>query len=85
MLSDDLKSRKLIVFKGLLFALCIAMSAGLILAENYSVRTAVLLVLLIWASARFYYFLFYVLHAYVDPSLKYAGMWSLIRAILTRR
>lgn len=82
---SDLTSRKLIVVKGLLFAVCLAMSAGLILVESYSARTAILLMLLIWASARFYYFLFYVLHAYVDPSLKYAGLWNLIRAILTRR
>ena len=40
-----------------------------------------LLMLLAWASARFYYFLFYVLEHYVDPGLKYAGILALLRQI----
>ena len=35
---------------------------------------------LAWASARAYYFAFYVLERYVDPRLRYAGLLALLRA-----
>ena len=48
-------------------------------------RTAFLLLLLVWAASRFYYFLFYVLERYVDPRLRYAGILALIRTIIAKR
>jgi len=48
-------------------------------------RVAVLLVVALWAAARFYYFLFYCLERYVDPRLKYAGIIALVRAIAETR
>ncbi|MEA2603059.1 MAG: hypothetical protein QOF89_4051 [Acidobacteriota bacterium] len=48
-------------------------------------HTVLLAGLLAWAAGRFYYFLFYVLHAYVDPRLKYSGVISLIRALASQR
>jgi len=76
---SDLTSKRWIVAKGLLF-LAIAVSCGLLLWLNApSFRTAILSGLLAWSSARFYYFLFYVLEKYVDPRLKYAGVWALLR------
>ena len=55
------------------------------LFESPSTGTAALLVLLVWASCRFYYFMFYVLERYVDPRLRYAGIIATIRTILTKR
>ena len=43
-----------------------------------------LLMICIWSSCRFYYFLFHVLHAYVDPSLKSAGIMDLLRKLRSR-
>jgi len=40
---------------------------------------------LIWASARFYYFLFYVLHSYVDSRYKYAGIVALLKSLARKR
>jgi hypothetical protein len=75
----------MIVAKGVLF-LCIAIAtASLLLVEQPSLRNAALLVLLVWSSCRFYYFLFYVLERYVDPTLKYAGLLALARAIAVSR
>jgi hypothetical protein len=62
----DLKSKKWIVAKGTMFAGIAVATAGIILTETPSLRLAVLLSLLVWASCRFYYFLFYVLEQYVD-------------------
>lgn len=77
----DLKSKKVIVVKGLLFLAIAAASAALILLEAPSLRLTALLAALVWSSCRFYYFLFYVLEKYVDPSLRYAGLWALVVAI----
>jgi hypothetical protein len=75
----DLRSRVLIVVKGLMF-LGLALTTGfwLLLESPSWARTAVVL-LLVWSSCRFYYFLFYVLEKYVDPRLRYSGLWALTR------
>jgi hypothetical protein len=81
----DLQSKKLIVLKGLLFLLCILLCGGLLIARSPDWRTVLAVALLSWCSARFYYFLFYVLHQYVDPTLKYDGLLPMLRAILASR
>ena len=80
----DLGSRTWIVAKGMLFAAIALTTAASILLEKPSVTRAVLLALLVWASCRFYYFLFHVLERYVDPTLRYAGVVALL-ATLRRR
>ena len=82
---SDLKSKRLIVAKGMMFFGIAAVAAALILFESPSARTAILLALLVWAACRFYYFLFYVLERYVDPRLRYAGILALARAIIARQ
>jgi len=65
----DLKSKPLIVVKGVLFLVIVLATALALFALNPDRLTALLIVLLIWSSARFYYFIFYVLEKYVDPTL----------------
>ena len=80
----DIRSKNIIVLKGILFLSIIAGSATILLLEQPTLKAAVLVGVLIWASARFYYFLFYVLEKYVDPSLRYAGLFALLSAIARR-
>ena len=80
----DLKSKGWIVFKGIAFLAIAILAATMLLLESPSLQTALLLAVLAWAAARFYYFLFYVLERYVDPTLRYAGILALMRAILAR-
>jgi hypothetical protein len=80
----DLTSKPWIVAKGMLFLVMGAVSATLLWLESPTARSAILLALLAWSAARFYYFLFYVLESYVDPSLKYAGIGALVKQILSR-
>jgi hypothetical protein len=80
----DLKSKPLIVLKGLLFLLLVLMSAVGLFVQNPTWPTAALILVLVWASARFYYFLFYVLEKYVDPTLKYSGIGDMLRLLVTR-
>ncbi len=81
----DLKSKNWIVAKGLLFLAIALVSAFLILLEEPSLRVTALLLLLVWASCRFYYFLFYVLEHYVDPTMRYAGLCDLLMGMKKRK
>ena len=81
----DLKSRQWIVAKGVMFLGIAATTAALLLVEMPSVKTATLLALLVWASCRFYYFLFYVLEHYLDPTLRYAGLMDLLMGMKRRQ
>ena len=81
----DLKSKKWIVAKGIMFAGIAVATAVIILTEMPSLRLAVLLSLLIWASCRFYYFLFYVLEQYADRTMRYSGLFDLLMGMRQRR
>jgi hypothetical protein len=81
----DLQSKKWIVAKGVMFAGVALATAALILIEMPSLKVAVLLALLVWASCRFYYFLFYVLEHYVDRTMRYAGLLDLLMGMRRRR
>jgi hypothetical protein len=81
----DLKSKGWIVAKGVMFAGIALAAAALILIEMPSLKFAILLTLLVWASCRFYYFLFYVLEHYVDRTMRYAGLVDLLLGMRRRR
>mgnify|MGYP001099689695 CR=1 FL=1 len=76
--NQDIKSRAWICIKGGLFAVIALLSFFIItLAEVPHIR-AIAALLLAWSAARFYYFLFYVLENYVDPTFRYAGLYSIL-------
>jgi len=81
----DLESKRWIVAKGILFLGIAILASALMLLETPSLEVALLLALLVWASCRFYYFLFYVLERYVDPTMRYAGIWDLLQGMKRRR
>ncbi len=81
----DVKTRKWIVAKGVMFAVIALATSALILFEMPSLKIAVLLTLLVWAACRFYYFLFYVLEHYVDRTMRYAGLFDLLMGMKRRR
>lgn len=81
---SDLQSHRWIVAKGVLFLILALLSASMIFWESPTFRVTVLLAILAWASARFYYFLFYVLEQYVDPSLRYAGIIAMLQTLMDR-
>ena len=78
-LSDDLNNRGLIFLKGWLFLVLGLLSGGLLLTLAFSWQVAVLLAITVWAFCRWYYFAFYVIEKYVDPSFKFAGLGSFLR------
>ena len=81
----DLKNPRLIYLKaGLFVVIGVASSAALVL-EKPTVKVAVLLALAVWGFARAYYFAFYVIEHYVDPGYRFAGLWSFVRYLITRK
>jgi hypothetical protein len=81
----DLKSSRWIVAKGLLFLMLGLLCAVLLAVEYRSLRSAALLVVAIWCFCRFYYFAFYVIERYVDPSYRFSGLVSFARYVFQRR
>ncbi|OIO68046.1 MAG: hypothetical protein CO186_10800 [Zetaproteobacteria bacterium CG_4_9_14_3_um_filter_49_83] len=80
----DLKQPWQMHLNGGLFLLLLLMSAWLILIQIPSWLNAALLLLVIWTSARFYYYLFYVIQKYIDPSIRFAGVFDAIKYLLGR-
>ena len=77
----DLTNPKWIWAKGILFlALALAASALLVM-EAPSVKVAALLALAVWAFCRSYYFAFYVIERYVDPTYRFSGLISFLRYV----
>jgi hypothetical protein len=81
----DQKNPRLICLKGFLFLAAGLTAGATLLLDRPTLRTALLLVVCVWGFARFYYFAFYVIERYVDPSYHFAGLWSVARYFLSRR
>jgi len=84
-LRGDLKSEKLMYLKAVLFLIAGTAAVAGILVESPSLRTAFLLGLAIWSFCRLYYFAFYVIEKYIDPSYRFAGLSSLLLYLLSQR
>lgn len=84
-LTDDLTNPRAILAKGWLFLLLGLLAAGSLLALVGSWQVALLLAITVWAFCRWYYFMFYVIEKYVDPSYKFAGLGSFVRYWLKSR
>ena len=77
-LTGDLKSAKLMYLKAALFLVIGLLSVTALLLDSPTLRTAFLLLLTIWSFCRLYYFFFYVIEKYVDPTYKFAGLHSFV-------
>jgi hypothetical protein len=75
----DLQSRRAMWIKAALFVGIGLLASGLILVQLPDWRIALLLCVALWAFCRAYYFAFYVLQTYVDPSFRYAGLFAMFR------
>jgi hypothetical protein len=80
----ELRNPRLIYLKGLGFFVILALSVGLVVWETHNWRIALLLGLIVWSSARLYYFMFYVIEKYVDPGYKFAGIVDFLKYFARR-
>jgi hypothetical protein len=81
----DLTDPRWIKIKGILFLFVGLIAAVLLYLEQPDLKVAVLLAIAIWCFCRFYYFAFYVIEKYVDPSYRFSGLWSFACYLLKRR
>jgi len=75
----DLTHPTWIKVKGMLFLLLGLMAAASLLLANPGWRNLGLIMLTIWCFCRAYYFAFYVIEKYVDPSFKFSGLGSFVK------
>lgn len=81
----DLKKPWQMYLKAVLF-FCIGMlSLALLFLISQDWRVIGFACLSIWAFCRLYYFCFYVIEKYIDPSFKFSGLVSVIQYLLRRR
>ena len=81
----DLTNPKWIWTKGVLFLVLALVASALLVVESASLEVAALLAVAVWASCRFYYFAFYVIEHYLDPTYRFSGLFSVLRHVLRNR
>jgi hypothetical protein len=81
----DLQSHRWMWVKAALFLLIGLVACILILIDDPDWHVAALLALAIWAFCRAYYFAFYVIEKYIDPSFRFSGIISAIKHAMSRR
>ena len=79
----DIRQPRLLFIKAILFVALGVLAAAELVALHPELATLVLLAVAIWAFARAYYFAFYVLEKYVDPSFRFSGLWAAARYLVT--
>jgi hypothetical protein len=62
--------------KGILFLFLGLLSATLLFLAHPTLTTSLLLITVVWSFCRFYYFAFYAIEHYVDPSYSFSGLLS---------
>jgi len=82
---QDIKSHRVLWVKGVLFLFIGIVSFVLLIFEMPTLRTVLLLLLVIWGFCRAYYFAFYVIEHYVDKRFRFSGLGSFIAYALRRR
>jgi hypothetical protein len=80
----DLTNPAWIKTKGILFLFLGVLSVALLFFERPTLRVAALLLVAVWSFCRFYYFAFYVLERYVDPTYRFSGLFSLGRYVFRK-
>ena len=81
----DLSDPKWIKIKGALFLVLGLAASVLLVLEQPSLKVALLLVLAVWSFCRCYYFAFYVIEHYVDPTYKFSGLGSFLVYLMRKR
>jgi hypothetical protein len=74
-----------IKIKALLFLLLGISSAALLMSERPTLKIALLLAVTVWSFCRLYYFGFYVIERYLDPSYRFSGLLSSVRYLASVR
>lgn len=80
----DIKGTRMMWLKGILFLTLGLVSTVLLLVESPHWKTAILLLVAVWAFCRAYYFAFYVIERYVDSRYRFSGLGSFVRYVMRK-
>ena len=80
----NLTDPRWIKLKGVLFLIVGLLASTLLILEAPTLKNAGLLAIAVWCFCRAYYFAFYVLGKYVDPSYHFSGLGSALRYLCSR-
>ena len=81
----DLKDPVWMYLKAILFLVIVVMCGVFLWMQSPRWETALLLVLMIWAAARLYYFMFYVIEKYIDEDYRFSGVIDFLKYLVTRK
>jgi hypothetical protein len=81
----DLTDPRAIKLKGLLFLVMGILASLLLVFRRSDPVDILLLIVAIWAFCRAYYFAFYVIQHYVDPSYRFSGLGTFLQYLLKRK
>ena len=81
----NLTSATWIKAKGILFLLLGLLSATLLFFAYPTLKTGLLIIIAVWSFCRFYYFAFYVIEHYVDPSYRFSGLLSVALYLIRKK
>jgi len=84
-LGSDLKNPTWMYVKAVLFLLAGIISIATLLFDAPTLRNAFLLLIAIWSFCRLYYFVFYVIEKYIDPTYRFDSIYSALKYLLRRR
>ena len=84
-MGPDLVNPKWMYLKAICFVLIAFLCAAGLFLNTLRMDTLVMILLLIWSSARAYYFCFYVIERYIDPGYRFSGLGSVIMYALRGR
>ena len=81
----DLQNPRLMYLKAGLFLLGGLLASIEILLTLPTLRIALLLLIAVWCFARAYYFAFYVVEHFADPTYRFAGLGSFVSYLWRKR
>ena len=81
----NITNTKLLYAKAFLLVATGLLAALALFLEMPTGKVAFLLAIAVWCFARAYYFAFYVIEHYVDPTYRFSGLWSFARYIWRKR
>lgn len=81
----NLTDARWIKLKGILFLFIGVVASVLLLLEMPTLKIGLLLALVVWSFCRAYYFAFYVIERYVDPTFRFSGLGSAIGYLVKRK
>jgi len=82
---QSLTSPTWITIKGALLLLLGLLAGTLLFLRQPTLYSGLLLIVTVWAFCRFYYFAFYVMEHYVDPTYRFSGLLAFARHLIVDR